>query len=100
RLPSILPSFPTRRSSDLEPFSPELVSQGIASSSRLEAATEAGIHKAVGDTRDLDHLGYIVDTHDVRPVQDRCGHRRRRAPEAILDRKSTRLNSSHRTISY
>src|SRR5207253_10286860 len=49
--------------------------------------------------------GHIARDGDVEPAQrrDDRGHRRSRVPDAlqaVTDRKSTRLNSSHVAISY
>src|SRR5687768_17703046 len=81
-----LDSFPTRRSSDLEHGS---------SSWRQEALGKLGDDGVVGidDVRDPDHAGLGRDRR-------RSQLHRRRQDSQALDRKSTRLNSSHGYISY
>src|SRR5207248_10764454 len=72
-----LHSFPTRRSSDLAP------------------ATDIALRGALLEPRRL------PTRHDLRQaVTDAIPKRRRTLLEERADRKSTRLNSSHRTISY
>src|SRR5207248_11230266 len=86
--PRALHSFPTRRSSDLLERSRHMTSHGrqerhVLAAQRLDLMTltqrEHGDRAAFGYARNE-----IVDARD--------------SPER--DRKSTRLNSSHRTISY
>src|SRR5207249_11864027 len=85
---SPLPSFPTRRSSDLHQVE------------RLHAP--GGRRRRRGDrfqglvVLQLDAVGQELAVHQVQRLQDR----RLRLDALILDRKSTRLNSSHVSISY
>src|SRR5690606_40913140 len=73
-----LPSFPTRRSSDLQ---------------RPEAGTEVEVAHA--------RLGAVAVGHvDVGDVLGRLANRGRDVGLLDVDRKSTRLNSSHVKISY
>src|SRR5207248_10773253 len=95
-LPSDLHSFPTRRSSDLEPLFlldyiacgevvPEKVAEigaGIADGCRAAGCALLG-----GET--AEHPG-MMSAHEYDIAGTGVG----------IDRKSTRLNSSHRTISY
>src|SRR5207248_9633293 len=70
--PSDLHSFPTRRSSDLSGYKQDAIQTlRAAAKSELELPPPLGLPE---------------------PVKP--------APELLGDRKSTRLNSSHRTISY
>src|SRR5206468_9443787 len=89
--PRELPSFPTRRSSDLD---------------RAAAARAAGDARAVpGILRVAEERVLIGDAEgplvQVRLAEDdRSGGAQPRGHRAVLDRKSTRLNSSHDQISY
>src|SRR5207248_10041322 len=96
-LPRRLPSFPTRRSSDL---------------SRALAIACESIHRfSLGPpavAREPDGRGEVVEGDDGNDIE-RAGcrdhaavvvERRTREESFFRDRKSTRLNSSHRTISY
>src|SRR5207248_11737537 len=80
-----LHSFPTRRSSDL----------ASCSSSRHDFADRrAGI--VARGAGQLDRIASAKAARDCRRRRDAGDS----VPDAIPDRKSTRLNSSHRTISY
>src|SRR5207249_7366231 len=100
RAPLVLASFPTRRSSDLD-----MVAQGL----QRDPFLEEEILRLV----DLAHAALAEGPHDLvsladeiaGTVRDRTAATRaraapRRRPTAALDRKSTRLNSSHVSISY
>src|SRR5207248_11799003 len=87
------PSSPTRRSSDLPfqardggGFITELAADGstLLFSSLAESATQV----ALDPTGNAFVVGYSY------------GNPAKSSPSALLDRKSTRLNSSHRTTSY
>src|SRR5207248_10406453 len=80
RPPPPLPSFPTRRSSDL-PLVPQLHRAGIG----------FGVDRGARRQRHRIRVGPHLDAAQT---VDRGKARVRQ------DRKSTRLNSSHRTISY
>src|SRR5205807_8531481 len=90
-----LPSFPTRRSSDLDSLA--LSPDGHGGS--LRALHRSG---ALVDMRKrgVEHLSYFqVDNplvHVIDPLYLGVG----KVLDAALDRKSTRLNSSHLVISY
>src|SRR5207247_10065887 len=97
-VPRTLHSFPTRRSSDLALVSGDEVSQVIQSPDIGKVILE---HTADSHVIELPfgiewHLPgpwYIPGTHiDVSPTKH--------VVFMILDRKSTRLNSSHEWISY
>src|SRR5207248_10471825 len=76
-----LPSFPTRRSSDL------LANRGqILEQLTLQRAPHLGA--LLGGPARRYHAGPLLPRQRLRPR------------DQLLDRKSTRLNSSHRTISY
>src|SRR5207248_10712231 len=96
--PPPLHSFPTRRSSDLGAESGIFVS-GNNSVIQQNTITEAsvGILKQTGSLGNLIRLNDVFDT--LVAVQDPAspGLAGVVSPE---DRKSTRLNSSHRTTSY
>src|SRR5690606_41656594 len=85
-----LPSFPTRRSSDLEPAQAHALAAAVVDGDeRLQDAARRAHERGVG-------LGVDVadDEHAARPE----AAQERRLPQR--DRKSTRLNSSHVKISY
>src|SRR5437773_3738150 len=79
RAPRTLHSFPTRRSSDLQAFVAAARSRTSSSITALDPATA-----------DLHYRGFSR-------LYRKGG---RYGPEWAVDRKSTRLNSSHITISY
>src|SRR5690606_41757937 len=79
-----LPSFPTRRSSDLADLED-------SSAPTPNAATRSAREQAVGAGRSR--------APEHAPALRRRGSTRR-GSRTILDRKSTRLNSSHVKISY
>src|SRR5205807_9851163 len=85
RLLRRLHSFPTRRSSDLRDHVRNLHDSGLEGLDGIARAGHEDQHNRVGDADDL-HLALTgadgLEEHE------------------ILDRKSTRLNSSHLVISY
>src|SRR5699024_12314708 len=81
-----LPSFPTRRSSDL----PLAVAVLVAVVDR---------HAKHGHRRILGAVFHLRVAHHVSGEVNRCHLAAHRGP-LLLDRKSTRLNSSHVSISY
>src|SRR5207248_10061373 len=85
----VLHSFPTRRSSDL-------VAIGNAPTAlfRLLERIDAGAPKPAAI------LGIPVGFVGAAESKDALAENPRGVPFLIVDRKSTRLNSSHRTISY
>src|SRR5207248_3672106 len=89
----LLHSFPTRRSSDLPRTAPRVsacTARGVRKSRPPAAATRLG-------RVDHRHLGLQRRAGRVCvPPRRHLGGR----PRRVEDRKSTRLNSSHRTISY
>src|SRR5207247_11437194 len=92
--------FPTRRSSDLDPHTGELGDVEEASiPARLRIPVEDLRAKALVDPERI----LLRDRHVVRDdVEDdaKAGRARYGAEPPKLDRKSTRLNSSHEWISY
>src|SRR5690606_40071492 len=88
-----LPSFPTRRSSDLgvigltKSLGKELATYDIA----VNAITPAVAKTAILDQVTQQHIDYMLS---------KIPRGRLVLVEEIADRKSTRLNSSHVTISY
>src|SRR5207248_11011587 len=90
----LLHSFPTRRSSDLTDASSEC----LPNPDLPEATLPLGA--AVSLLLPEDHLDACLRRRAGRRVDD--GQRLQSAGPGALraDRKSTRLNSSHRTISY
>src|SRR5207244_12989805 len=98
--PAVLPSFPTRRSSDLE-LEMRVGDQCERGLQRLGDLVEDGVGDAdldIGEAaRVLDRrLGAVRAEEDLDQREDEV------AVEADddVDRKSTRLNSSHQIISY
>src|SRR5207248_10898694 len=90
-----LPSFPTRRSSDLVQMQ-DVRHLGARRSRRFRSgrelrstAIECGLDASHGG---VDELADLLE----RVIEDIL----QKDARALLDRKSTRLNSSHRTISY
>src|SRR5207249_11119716 len=96
--PRALPSFPTRRSSDLAPGSTVL---GKVRLLRVEPAcrpfpaSEPGVLR-----RNCPRLRSGRDRLDTWPRWLAASERRTCSHAGLLDRKSTRLNSSHVSISY
>src|SRR5207248_10945797 len=90
-------SFPTRRSSDLCPNPLELAREGL-----LPRALLLFFH---GQTRSLllEPRAVVALVRDAEPaveLEDPAGRVVQEIAVVRQDRKSTRLNSSHRTISY
>src|SRR5207248_8531776 len=86
----IVPSSPTRRSSDLNMIG-RSQHDGAAAQHRIERArgdNAAGAGKGIGG---IVQIGWRRNVHIATPTD---------LNDATKDRKSTRLNSSHRTISY
>src|SRR5207302_10176838 len=95
RHPPATPSFPTRRSSDLTDAAGHLIRQAL----RQEAVDASRLRVIDGPTAYAD---VAVVEGDRRFVGSSLGVSRF-VPDAVdlaLDRKSTRLNSSHVKISY
>src|SRR5207248_9401588 len=92
------PPFPTRRSSDLaDPVLKALFTE--RKSTHVDHLTWLTAESFGGPDRFTSNLGfqYIIDVHRHLKITD---EQRERFVRLYLDRKSTRLNSSHRTISY
>src|SRR5207248_8254710 len=89
-----LHSFPTRRSSDLEPKHRERVAV------RLECIGLGGakVQRRRKQQSLRRHFAALERTHEL--LEENSLVRRMNSLRAVQDRKSTRLNSSHRTISY
>src|SRR5207244_13012881 len=83
-----LPPFPTRRSSDL--FALAATDDIIAPHQRARSRKRKRRHT---------HKGANHDPHHPAPRFSET-HRRRGGADRPLDRKSTRLNSSHQITSY
>src|SRR5207245_11316014 len=83
--PRHLHSFPTRRSSDLTPRKPPCQEQ------------HAEAHRGPGERQNV-----VLQPVAALPAGGRAGrqHANRQGQRADRDRKSTRLNSSHGSISY
>src|SRR5699024_11599362 len=95
----VLPSFPTRRSSDLEfDMDEERVVRNVTFHRGCSGNTQGVALLANG--RPADELIHLLrGVHcGFRPTS--CPDQFARALEKALDRKSTRLNSSHVSISY
>src|SRR5690606_39701250 len=98
RAPRALPSLPTRRSSDLDPFRvvlpadhPQADQDGI---DLAELAEENWINTARADHTCAALLADIYACAGFTP------HHVLETEDSYADRKSTRLNSSHVKISY
>src|SRR5207248_11503040 len=90
-----LHSFPTRRSSDLR------VQSGLGDAADLRARGDVlGVHRASDLTRLRPPLRCAETAFRHRAAALAARGRARSPAAAPRDRKSTRLNSSHRTISY
>src|SRR5207248_7054978 len=87
--PRALHSFPTRRSSDLPPLSASGPSWGSRFTRSLDAATYPQPAVLPIRLKPSEVIGVAALQSGVLV-----------GPAAESDRKSTRLNSSHRTISY
>src|SRR5690606_41031596 len=90
-----LPSFPTRRSSDLRPepgYRTTMTRPGRGSPHPDLEAALAPLTPAV--VRDLSWFGGAL------PMRAHAYLTVPRLPDELIDRKSTRLNSSHVKISY
>src|SRR5690606_41761105 len=92
RHPRDVPSFPTRRSSDLGYFA----SLALAHADAAIAITNHGQCSEAHGATTLDHLADAIDANHLfaQAVVFLLGG------VPTLDRKSTRLNSSHVKISY
>src|SRR5207248_8274065 len=88
-----LHSFPTRRSSDLFLFSLYVLdANSAAAAAKMKRAALPLLLTDLGKIEVLNAIGLRLCRKELRPVQAKKVY--------DLDRKSTRLNSSHRTISY
>src|SRR5207248_10915641 len=88
-----LPSFPTRRSSDLAWQAFHDAALKLAAD-EVETRAEMDALDQIGDSVIESIAAYFREKHNLGIVE------RLTCEVEILDRKSTRLNSSHRTISY
>src|SRR5690606_41275469 len=92
-----LHSFPTRRSSDL-------VERLASESEPLDVVTLAEFLERAGDIEDAGGLTYLAELAEKTPgaanIRAYAEIVRERSILRQLDRKSTRLNSSHVKISY
>src|SRR5690606_40748193 len=96
--PTTQPSFPTRRSSDLEHAAvPEIVAGGDVAFGRGQVGLLHELfdrtHAFAGGRADVAVAGLRPGGHDAEGDQAA-------GPGSGQDRKSTRLNSSHVKISY
>src|SRR5207249_9879567 len=92
-----LHSFPTRRSSDLEiverfDFARRLFS--TFGGNPVAARAALAVLEVIDDERLVPHAGRVGEL-----LRERLGELREGHP-SVVDRKSTRLNSSHVSISY
>src|SRR5699024_12570361 len=98
--PSYLYSFPTRRSSDLEPiyFKSLLATLLEIDYGRFESFTEVLSNSFRNSDMYIYWLGMINQM--VLDEVDESSYEWKKLPTLYQDRKSTRLNSSHVSISY
>src|SRR5207248_9321543 len=96
--PTLAPhSFPTRRSSDLSPWS---VQTGVPAA-RQQHRPLTRLNRSVGSPRiSVSSTTVTTGFSPVCRTSEYSAHHSHQAAVSGLDRKSTRLNSSHRTISY
>src|SRR5207248_10701551 len=91
-----LHSFPTRRSSDLEEWEPEELK--LLDRLLVCVVNEGKLYEGLDASERYYLTQLLVDLFDEfvdsEAVTDEMSH------QTLVDRKSTRLNSSHRTISY
>src|SRR5207244_12122437 len=95
----VVPSFPTRRSSDLRRH-PDWLFSELNSPAHLYLCLRFAGHLAMPQCKTrgrVDRYSFLVRLFHP-PLQ--TGLSRRTVTSNRLDRKSTRLNSSHQIISY
>src|SRR5207248_9651671 len=98
--PRFLPSFPTRRSSDLviDPIAAGVAAHAIVHR-LLRQRLGFRIQRGHDSQTPAKQVAGIVSLLELAPdVVDEMWRQRGTVTEHRLDRKSTRLNSSHRTI--
>src|SRR5207253_9933786 len=88
------PSFPTRRSSDLDPN--DLNPQNLA---KYDAVLLYANHDSATPAQAQALLDFVRSGKGFIPIHS-ASHCFRNSAEFIRDRKSTRLNSSHVATSY
>src|SRR5206468_12378377 len=98
RAPHRLPSFPTRRSSDLGSGPPIVLVHGLGGSHRNWIGEQTSLdsgngRESEGANDGMASLGTVAASTAASPSP-------REKAIRDLDRKSTRLNSSHDQISY
>src|SRR5205807_5890296 len=91
--PHALPSFPTRRSSDLGPVT-------LGREVFVGERSVLDIHTSMGNGAQLGHASALHSGQTVPQGERWHGSPAQRTDVNYLDRKSTRLNSSHLVISY
>src|SRR5207244_4697075 len=92
----LLPPFPTRRSSDLTPFDTGSFASRVTFISG-NAALRAG-KDAKMQILEIVAQEYKLDVNDLDIIAEQVINRKDNSK--MIDRKSTRLNSSHQIISY
>src|SRR5205807_8592819 len=92
-----LPSFPTRRSSDLVPHQPDVLQIHLARKERAKRRCAFGTVPEFPVAEMLEN-GFAPLRAAIRASINRIDIHRRH--DISVDRKSTRLNSSHLVISY
>src|SRR5258708_23458672 len=86
RMPSIEPGLVARVKSS-SGWPSVVGSRGSAAARALRRRAQSSTHRAIGPIESSDQLSRMVPESPIRP-------------NVTLDRKSTRLNSSHQIISY
>src|SRR5699024_11728207 len=88
--------FPTRRSSDLEP-NPPTNDDLIGAFSKIKAGV---IHSIIDNNLTEDETEKLIDDIEVKIENLEDELEDNRVNDTCLDRRRTRLNSSHVSISY
>src|SRR5207245_4563546 len=96
----VLPPFPTRRSSDLSFHTAQVVLSKALLNLRLPGGVELGGRRLIERFKQFIYESLTVGRSELTAAFHEFGHLIRHIPSVRTgDRKSTRLNSSHGSIS-